>query len=73
MAGGRITHDHFRMNAVGFARFVFGAGEACAEDADGAGGDTGHRFDFGFGEAAGELGVADVEATAGAPEHISLR
>ena len=39
---------------------------------DGAGGDTGPRFDFGLGEAAGERGGADVEDDAGAPKRISL-
>jgi hypothetical protein len=69
-------HFYLRIKVVGFARFVFGAGEALGERAgeavDGAGGDTGPRFDFGLGEAAGERGGADVEAVAGAPGRISL-
>jgi hypothetical protein len=70
------VHVYRRIKVVGFARFVFGAGEAfgerAGEDVDGAGGDTGHRFDFGLGEAAGERGGADAEAAGEAPDRISL-
>ena len=47
-------------------------GERAGEAVVGAGGDTGPRFDFGLGEAAGERGGADVEDDAGAPKRISL-
>ena len=64
------------MKVVGFARFVLATGEAFGERAgdaaDGAGGDTGPRFDFGLGEAAGERAGAEFEDDAGSPKHMSL-